>query len=628
MIRQPCTFKLLVEEQGTFVKIPEAVIGKVVVRFTLEAGGYLHIGHAKTALLNAYYQESFMGKFIMRFDDSNPEKAIGYEKIILEDINMLTIKPNKVTYTSNYFRKIIVMCESLIKSGHAFVDYADKENIRLEREQKIESINRNNSIKKNVELWDQMKLGSEIGQMYCVRAKIDMSSVNFCMRDPIIYRCNSKLHFRTADNYKVYPTYNFSCAVVDSLERITHCLRTTDYADHNEPYYWFYDKLKLGKWYNETRPYILSYSRLNMTNTVLSKEKLTWFVEQGLVDGWNDPRMPTVRGLFRRGLKRKAFHKFVVLQGSSQKVRPLLQWDTIWSINQMIIDNKTSKHTALLRANSTNKNLIFSNNPVEVLLNNVEKPYRLTNALQHPKNVNLLFLWGSPKIIIDYRDAELLEVGGRVTLINWGTILIDLIEMNPDSDKIEKVHAKFDFENIDLKPTFKITWLPIISTVDSDQILPSLIPVVCVYFDHLINKPNLTKDDDFKQFITETSRREFQMWGSYELKFIGKGRIIQLQRKGYFICDSSYQPYSTLTGKEVPLVLFHIPDESETSGIPITSADMTFTSNATEVDEVDEIKMDFENVINDTQFQLSDMSISRSSSIESFIMVHSCDCQD
>ncbi|XP_050061571.1 bifunctional glutamate/proline--tRNA ligase-like isoform X5 [Aphis gossypii] len=572
------------KQQGKFVELPGAEMGKVVVRFPPEASGYLHIGHAKAALLNQHYQLAFNGRLIMRFDDTNPAKEKeDFEKVILEDVDMLKIKPDIFTYTSDHFDKMLDICENgMLKEGLAYVDDTDGDKIRLEREQRIDSINRNNSIEKNLELWKQMVLGTEIGQKCCVRAKIDMQSANGCLRDPTIYRCKPEHHPRTGDKYKVYPTYDFACPIVDSLEGVTHCLRTTEYTDRDAQYYWFCDALKLGTRNHETRPYVWSYSRLNMTNTVLSKRKLTWFVEQGHVDGWDDPRMPTVRGVLRRGMQVEALKQFIVAQGSSRTVTAM-QWDKIWSLNRGIIDLIAPRHTTLLLSNSNKENAVLSYPPVEVVVEDVKKAYKIDNVPRHPKNSQLGLkncVWAAPKILIDYSDAELLEAGRHATFINWGNLLINRIERNQDN-KIEKIYAVSDLGNTDFKSTIKVTWLPSTDNSESEEVLPILVPVVCVYFDHLISKAVLAKDDDFKDYLnTENSRWELQMLGDSELKDIKKGDVIQLQRRGYFICDSTYQPFSIHSGKETPLVLFNIPD-GHTKTTPITTVPVAIAqSNA------------------------------------------------
>jgi bifunctional glutamyl/prolyl-tRNA synthetase len=191
------------KQEGKFVDLPGAEMGKVIVRFPPEASGYLHIGHAKAALLNQYYQQAFQGTLIMRFDDTNPAKEKeDFEKVILDDLEMLEIKPDLFTYTSDYFDLMLGYCEQLMKEGKAYVDDTEPEQMKSEREQRIESKNRSNSVDKNFEMWREMVAGTEQGQKCCVRAKIDMQSPNGCMRDPTIYRCKNEHHPRTGTKYK------------------------------------------------------------------------------------------------------------------------------------------------------------------------------------------------------------------------------------------------------------------------------------------------------------------------------------------------------------------------------------------------------------------------------------------
>lgn len=191
------------KQEGKFVDLPGAEMGKVVVRFPPEASGYLHIGHAKAALLNQYYQLAFQGKLIMRFDDTNPAKEKeDFEKVILEDLKLLEIKPDLFTHTSQYFDLMLEYCEQLMKEGKAYVDDTEPEAMKIEREQRVESKNRSNSVEKNFEMWKEMVAGTARGQKCCVRAKIDMASPNGCLRDPTIYRCKNEPHPRTGTQYK------------------------------------------------------------------------------------------------------------------------------------------------------------------------------------------------------------------------------------------------------------------------------------------------------------------------------------------------------------------------------------------------------------------------------------------
>ncbi|XP_021712876.1 bifunctional glutamate/proline--tRNA ligase [Aedes aegypti] len=539
------------KQEGKFVDLPGAEMGKVVVRFPPEASGYLHIGHAKAALLNQYYQQAFQGKLIMRFDDTNPAKEnVHFEQVILEDLEMLQIKPDLFTHTSQYFDLMLGYCEQLMKEGKAYVDDTEPEQMKKEREERVESKNRSNPVEKNLQMWQEMLKGTPLGQKCCVRAKIDMSSHNGCMRDPTIYRCKNEPHPRTGTQYKVYPTYDFACPIVDAIENVTHTLRTMEYHDRDDQFYWFIEALGLR------RPYIWEYSRLNMTNTVLSKRKLTWFVESGLVDGWDDPRFPTVRGILRRGMTVDGLKEFIIAQGSSKSV-VFMEWDKIWAFNKKVIDPIAPRYTAL-----ENENRVVVN--VEgAKLEAVQVPV-------HPKNaeIGLKTVWLGPRVLIDYADAIELKEGENATFINWGNLMIKKVHKDA-SGKVTSVDAALNLDNKDFKKTLKLTWL-------CEQDPSEYPPTFCVYFEHIINKAVLGKDEDFKTYIGHQTRTEVAMLGDPELKKLKKGDIIQLQRRGFFKVDQAYQSASEFSGVETPVVLFSIPDghakEQPTAGAPKKAA--------------------------------------------------------
>ncbi|XP_030642053.1 bifunctional glutamate/proline--tRNA ligase isoform X1 [Chanos chanos] len=533
------------QDLGKFVELPGAEMGKVVVRFPPEASGYLHIGHAKAALLNQHYQVSFKGKLIMRFDDTNPEKEKeDFEKVILEDVAMLQIKPDQFTYTSDSFPIILRMAEQLLKEGKAYIDDTPPDVMKQEREQRVESRNRNNSVEKNIQMWEEMKAGTEYGQTCCMRAKIDMKSNNGCMRDPTLYRCKNAPHPRTGDTYKVYPTYDFACPIVDSLEGVTHALRTTEYHDRDEQFYWVIDALGLRK------PYIWEYARLNLNNTVLSKRKLTWFVDQGYVDGWDDPRFPTVRGVLRRGMTVEGLKQFIAAQGGSRSVVNM-EWDKIWAFNKKVIDPVAPRYTALLESQVV---------PISI----PEAKEEMKEAARHPKNadVGMKQVWYGPKVFVEGADAETFTEGEMVTFINWGNIIITKIHRDAGG-AVTSLEGRLNLENTDYKKTTKITWL-------TDTQRAPITPTICVTYQHLISKPVLGKDDDFKDYINKNSKVEEKMMGDPCLKDLKKGDIIQLQRRGFYVCDQPYEPVSPNSCKESPCVLLYVPDghtkEMPTSG--------------------------------------------------------------
>ncbi|CAG5120654.1 unnamed protein product, partial [Candidula unifasciata] len=504
------------KDEGKFIELPGAEIGKVVVRFPPEASGYLHVGHAKAALLNQYYRDIFKGTLIMRFDDTNPAKENAeFEKVILEDIALLGITYDKFSHTSDHFDYLLTCCEQMIRQGKAYVDDTEPEQMKKEREERVESKNRSSDVAKNLELWQEMVKGTPRGQKCCVRAKIDMKSDNGCMRDPTMYRCKVETHVRTGNKYKVYPTYDFACPIVDSVENVTHALRTTEYLDRDDQYYWFLDALGMRK------PHIYAYSRLNLQNTVMSKRKLTW----------DDPRFPTVRGVRRRGMTVEGLKQFIITQGSSRSVN-MMEWDKIWAYNKKVIDPVVPRYTALLKSGA-------------VPLNVEGAVLESKEVAKHPKNADVgnKTVWYGPRVYIDGADAEVISEGEIVTFINWGNLKIK---------KINRLKPCLIYLS-DFKKTQKITWL-----AEAED--GPFTPAVCVQYDHIITKGVLGKDEDFKLYINKNSKQEEVMLGDPCLASLKKGDIIQLQRRGYYICDYPYEPVSPHTGRDSPCVLINIPD--------------------------------------------------------------------
>uniref|UniRef100_A0A4W5L7W9 Glutamyl-prolyl-tRNA synthetase 1 n=1 Tax=Hucho hucho TaxID=62062 RepID=A0A4W5L7W9_9TELE len=526
------------QDLGKFVELPGAEMGKVVVRFPPEASGYLHIGHAKAALLNQHYQVTFKGKLIMRFDDTNPEKEKeDFEKVILEDVAMLQIKPDQFTYTSDHFPRIQGMAEQLLREGKAYIDDTPPEQMKAAREQRTESRHRSNSVEQNLKMWEEMKAGTEYGQTCCMRAKIDMASNNGCMRDPTLYRCKNAPHPRTGSTYRVYPTYDFACPIVDSVEGVTHALRTTEYHDRDDQFYWVIDALRLRK------PYVWEYARLNLNNTVLSKRKLTWFVDQGYVDGWDDPRFPTVRGVLRRGMTVEGLKQFIAAQVGFPPFYSLVDsfFETLFCFFPRVIDPVAPRYTALSGSYSV---------PVVI----PEATEEMKEAVKHPKNteVGMKEVWYGPRVLVEGADAETFTKGEIVTFINWGNIIITEIHKDA-SGKVTSLDGKLNLENKDYKKTTKITWL-------AETPRAPLLPTICVNYQHLITKPVIGKEDDFKEYINKQSKLEEKMLGDPCLKDLKKGDIIQLQRRGFYICDQPYEPISPHSCKESPCVLLFIPD--------------------------------------------------------------------
>ena len=281
-------------------------------RFPPEPNGYLHIGHASSICLNFGLGEKYNAPVNLRFDDTNPAKEEQeYVDAIKRDIEWLGFKWAEECYASDYFQKLYDWAVEMIKNGDAYVDSQTSEEIAEQKgtptEPGKESPYRNRSVEENLELFEQMKNGDTPERGHVLRAKIDMTSSNMLMRDPIMYRCLHKDHHRTADNWKIYPMYDWAHGQSDFIEHVSHSFCTLEFLPHRELYNWFLDKVsKQG----EFEPKQREFARRNLSHTIVSKRKLLQLVEKGIVDSWDDPRMPTISGLRRRGYTAGAIRKF------------------------------------------------------------------------------------------------------------------------------------------------------------------------------------------------------------------------------------------------------------------------------------------------------------------------------
>ena len=286
-------------------------IKRIHTRFPPEPNGYLHIGHAKSICLNFGIAAEYGGLCNLRYDDTNPSKEdLEYVESIEEDVKWLGFDwEDRKYYASDYFEKMYECAEELIKAGKAFVCDLSAEEIRAYRgtltEPGQESPYRNRSIEENLDLFRRMREGEFPDGSRTLRAKIDMASPNLNMRDPVLYRILRATHHRTGDKWCIYPMYDYAHPISDALEGITHSICTLEFEDHRPLYDWVINNLDLG-----AKPRQIEFARLDLTNTVMSKRKLRALVEEGVVDGWDDPRMPTISGIRRRGYTPEAIRDF------------------------------------------------------------------------------------------------------------------------------------------------------------------------------------------------------------------------------------------------------------------------------------------------------------------------------
>ncbi|KAL2754792.1 hypothetical protein ACRALDRAFT_1051307 [Sodiomyces alcalophilus JCM 7366] len=515
---------------GNFDLALQNVDQGVVTRFLPEPSGYLHIGHAKAALLSDYFaHEAYKGQLRLRLDDTNPAKEKEeFQDSIVEDLHLMGITHDSLTYTSDYFDYLYDMCKRLISEGHAYADDTDQETMRAQRMDGIESKRRNRTVEENLRIFEEMTKGSEEGLKNCIRAKVSVDDPNKALRDPVIYRCNVEdPHHRTGTTWKVYPTYDLACPLVDAKEGVTHALRSTEYTDRNPLYQWFIDTLKLRQ------VYMWDFSRINFVRTFLSKRKLASLVDAGKVSGWDDPRFPTIRGVRRRGLTIPALREFIIKQGPSRNVVNM-DWAALWALNKKVIDPIAPRHTAITDKDRVKVTLTGADVPAEP---------RTEERPKHPKNAevgkkNVVF---ADEIWMDQADAKAFKKDEEITAMSWGNVIIR--EITGD-DVVTGIKAELNLKG-DFKTTEKkVTWLSAKGT--------KLVEAELWDFDYLLTKDKLEEDDNLEDFLNPKTAWMENAWcdeGTAQLK---KDDIIQLERRGFYRVDKSLNEGDKL-------VLFAIP---------------------------------------------------------------------
>ncbi|MBI5807049.1 MAG: glutamine--tRNA ligase/YqeY domain fusion protein [Ignavibacteriales bacterium] len=347
--------------------------GRVHTRFPPEPNGYLHIGHAKSICLNYGIAKDYNGKFNLRFDDTNPEKEEQeYVDSIVEDVKWLGADfEDRILYASDYFEQMYEYAVQLIKKGKAYVCDLSADEIRVTRgtltEPGKESPYRNRTIEENLDLFERMRKGEFPNGSKTLRAKIDMASPNFNMRDPIMYRIVHAEHHRQGNKWCIYPTYDWAHGLEDSIEGITHSICTLEFENHRPLYDWFLDELGIY------HPQQIEFARLNLSYTVMSKRKLLQLVKENYVDGWDDPRMPTISGYRRRGYTPEAIRNFAEIIGVAKR-------DALTDISllEFAIRDDLNKRAKRVMA-------VF--NPLKVVLTNVNEEEDL-DAINNPEDPN------------------------------------------------------------------------------------------------------------------------------------------------------------------------------------------------------------------------------------------------
>ncbi len=344
--------------------------GRVATRFPPEPNGYLHIGHAKSICLNFGAAEEYGGTCNLRFDDTNPEKEdTEYVESIMYDVRWLGFDwDDRLYHASDYFKQLYDYAVELIKKGKAYVDSLSADEIREYRgtlnEPGRESPYRERPVEENLDLFERMKKGEFEEGAHVLRAKIDMSSGNINMRDPVMYRILREPHYRTGDAWRIYPMYDYAHCISDSIEKITHSLCTLEFEDHRPLYDWFLDELGIY------HPRQIEFSRLNLNYTVMSKRRLLELVQKGYVTAWDDPRMPTISGLRRRGYTPASIRNFCSRIGVTKQ--------------ESVIDMSLLEHSVRDDLNKKARRVMGVLNPLKVVITNY--PEGLTEEMDAVNN--------------------------------------------------------------------------------------------------------------------------------------------------------------------------------------------------------------------------------------------------
>jgi len=509
--------------------LEEGVYQKVHTRFPPEPNGYLHIGHAKSICLNFGTAQKYNGLCNLRFDDTNPVKEdIEYIEAIKEDVKWLGFDwEDRLYYASDYFDQLYEYAEKLIRKGKAYVCDLTPEQIREYRgtltEPGKESPYRNRSIEENLDLFRRMRNGEFEDGSRVLRAKIDMASPNLNMRDPVLYRISHATHHRTGNKWCIYPMYDFAHPISDALEGITHSLCTLEFEDHRPLYEWILRELEF-----ENPPKQIEFARLELTNTVMSKRKLRKLVEEKYVDGWDDPRMPTISGLRRRGYTPEAIRDFCERIGVAKKISTV----DIALLEHCIREDLKLKEPRLMAVLNPLK-VVITNYPddqveyVEVE-NNQENPEMGTRKVPFSKVVYIEqedFMEDPPKKY--YR----LSPGKEVRLKGAYIIKCENVVKDEATGKIIEVHCTYDPDTKSGSGSIPRKVKGVLHWVSAEHAVKAKVRL----YDHLFLDD---EDGEEEMKLNPNSLQEVESYIEPAITEYKPGSRFQFIRNGYFCMDT------------------------------------------------------------------------------------------
>lgn len=524
-------------------------------RFPPEPNGYLHIGHASAVFLNFGLGEKYQAPVNLRFDDTNPikeEKA--FVDAIRADLEWLGVKWENECYASDYFQQLYEWAIELIKNGDAYVDSQTSEEIADQKGTPTQagrpSPFRNRSVEENLDLFEKMKNGETPEGKDVLRAKIDMSSPNMLMRDPIMYRSVHKNHHRTGNEWRIYPMYDWAHGQSDFVEQISHSFCTLEFLPHRELYIWFLEKIASP---TDFIPKQREFARRNLSHTVVSKRKLAQLVEKGVVESWDDPRMPTISGLRRRGYTPNSIRRFAESIGVGKR--------------ENLIDISHLEFCAREDLNKTAPRVMGVLDPVKLIIDNYEGEEWLdaenlpsSSTDDQPEDIEKRKVPFSKELYIEREDFKeeanrkffRLTLGKEVRLKNAYIIKGESV-VKDDEGKILEIHCSYDpksksgsgTEESKRKVKGTLHWVSIKHALEAE---------VRIY-DRLftVESPDGHKDRDFMEFINPNSLQIVRGFVEPALKSAKELEHFQFQRLGYFCVDKSSSPEKLVFNKTVGL---------------------------------------------------------------------------
>ncbi len=542
---------------------------KLRFRFPPEPNGYLHIGHAASICLNFGLGQKYNAPVNLRFDDTNPAKEEQeYVDAIRRDVQWLGFQWDKECYSSDYFQQLYDWAILLIKDGKAYVDNQSSEEMRVQKGTPTtlgtDSPNRNRSVEENLSLFEKMKQGELEEGSHILRAKIDMQHVNMHMRDPIMYRILKKEHHRTGNDWCIYPMYDWTHGESDYLENISHSICTLEFKSHRDLYEWYVDQVISPE---NLRPKQREFARRNLSYTVMSKRKLLQLVEEKVVAGWDDPRMPTISGLRRRGYTAAAVRKFSETAGISKR-------DNVTDVSLLEFCIKDD-------LNKTAPRVMAVLDPLKLVITNYEESSEeWVTAENNPEDekAGTREVPFSKEIYIEREDFReqankkffRLKLGGEVRLKN--TYIIKANDVVKDADgNITEVHCTYDKDSKSGSGT-EASMRRVKGTLHWVSIKHAIKAEVRLY-DRLFNNeaPDGNKEVDFKEYINKNSLEIGTAFVEPSLKTAVAGDKFQFQRKGYFCMDPDSNEETLVFNKTVGLTDSWAKQEKKEKG-PLRNA--------------------------------------------------------